>query len=87
MDFKSFSSRDVHNGVQYINFFGNGYGVSIVQHDHSWTNSDTWELAVLKGSEMSWDLCYTTPITNNVLEYLTPDEVNAICQKISELCL
>lgn len=85
MDFKSFKSREVHNGIQYIHFFPNGYGVSIVRHDLSYSSKNTWELAVLVGSEAGWDLCYTTPITSDVLSELTDSKVNETCIAISNL--
>ena len=85
MDFTQFASKPVHNGIQYLGFFPNGFGVSIVRHKFSYTNDNTWELAVLKGGMDSWELTYTTPITNDVLGHLTDEEVNEICTKVSEL--
>ena len=85
MNFKNFASKEVHNGIQFLGFFPNGFGVSIVRHEFSYTNANTWELAVLKGNADSWGLTYTTTITNDVLKYLTDEEVNEICTKVSEL--
>jgi hypothetical protein len=85
MDFKQFASKEINNGIQFKNFFPNGFGVSIVRHDFSYCDDTTWELAVLKGNADKWELTYTTPITSNVLEFLTDEEVNEICTKVSEL--
>lgn len=87
MDFKNFTSRSrpIDGGIQYINFFPNGYGVSVVRHDFSHTNDNTWELAVLKGNADKWNLCYNTPITNDVLGYMSDDEVNETCIAIANL--
>jgi hypothetical protein len=85
MDFKNFTQRELYNGVQYLHFFPNGYGVSIVRHDYSYSNNNTWELAVLKGELNDYHLVYNTPITDNVLSDLTDNKVNEICEKISKL--
>jgi hypothetical protein len=89
MDFKNFTSKEIHGGIQYLNFFPNGYGVSIIQHEFSFTDPNTWELAVLQGEPDNWKICYTTSITSDyswgVLESLSDDEVNEVCKKVSKL--
>lgn len=64
MSFKSLPSRVVYDtGIQYLVFYPNGYGASIVQHEFSYGgNRGLWELAVIKGNEEEWDICYTTQI-------------------------
>lgn len=85
MDFKNFTSKELHNGIQYLNFWPNGYGVSIVRHDFSRTKKNTWEIAILQGTKENWDICYSTPITDDVLSNMTDDEVNKICEQVSKL--
>jgi len=85
MDFTQFTCKAVLDGFQFLGFFPNGFGVSIVRHTFSYSDDNTWELAVLKGNKDSWDLTYTTPITSDVLGHLNDEEVNEICTKISEL--
>jgi len=86
MDFKQFKSKKLRNGIQYVNFYPNGYGVSIIQHEYSYGGNDgLWELAVLIGNYDKWDICYTSGITEDVLGYLSETEVNSICEKVSEL--
>ncbi len=49
--------------------FPNGYGASLICHPMSYGGSA--EFAVLKEG----DLCYDTPITNDVIPYVTVHEV------------
>jgi len=61
------------NGKQARITFDNGYGASVVCHSFSYGGKNgLYELAVL-GKD--GDLTYDTPVTNDVLGYLTPDEV------------
>lgn len=92
IDFKKLPSNSIHgDGIQYIFKADNGYGASIVQHDFSYgANKGLWELAVIKydkliEDEISWDICYSTPITDDVLGYLNDEEVNETLDKISKL--
>ena len=70
-------------GYLYKIKYPNGYGASIIKRPFiSYGGErDLWELAVLKGN----DLCYDTPITDDVLGWLTEEEVVALCAKISSL--
>jgi hypothetical protein len=80
--------------------FKNGYGASVVRHKDSYGNRNgegLWELAVLKDmgrntkmyDDVEWlktyDLCYDTPITNDVVGWLKNSEVLEILVKIGEL--
>lgn len=87
MNFKEFFSRPLHTGIQYLEFFPNGYGVSIVNHVFSYKgNNGNWELAVVIGSKDKFVLTCDTPITGDgVLGSLSDDEVNDICIQVSEL--
>ena len=62
-------------------FFKNGYGVSVVLGLH--TNA-TYEVAVLKGVEEAWDICYNTPVTDDVMRGHF-DEVDGFMEQIQEL--
>lgn len=80
------------NGKAARLFFPNGYGVSVVRFKiggylmGSYTTDDTeWELAVLKGTEDEWDLCYTTPITDDVIGHLKASDVTKIMKKVQKL--
>jgi hypothetical protein len=87
MNFKELSSRKINGGIQYIFKADNGYGASIVRHLYSYGGSDgLWELAVTKYDEDgNWDLCYSTPITSDVLGHLTEEEVNETLKQIEQL--
>jgi hypothetical protein len=83
--FKELEFKDLdsfYNGVQCIINFENGYGASIVKHDYSYGGKDgLYELAVLKSDGITYD----TPITDDVLGYLTPNEVTEVLIKIQQL--
>ena len=81
-NFKFFESTPVHGGIQYQHNFDNGYGVSIVRHSFSYGNgAGLWELAVL----CNGNLCYDTPITDDVLGDLTEKEVDEIVEQVKAL--
>ena len=65
-----------------IKDFGNNYGVSVITGYGTYSNeSNPYELAVLFNNE----LCYTTEITDDVIGWLTEDEVTEIMIKIQNL--
>ena len=70
-------------GKQCIVQFPNGYGASIVQGEHTYGGSKgLYELAVLgKDGEITYD----TPITNDVLGYLSEAEVEKTLLDIKNL--
>ena len=75
--------KEVHNGIQLLYTFDNGYGASVVKHDYSYGGKDgKYELAVL---DKNGDLCYDTPITKDVIGHLQFSEVFDILGRISEL--
>jgi hypothetical protein len=87
MSFKNLPSRTIHEtGIQYLVFYPNGYGASIVQHKFSYGgDKGLWELAVIKGNDEDWNICYSTPITNDVKKYLTENKVDELLTKIETL--
>lgn len=76
-------------GTQAIYRFPNGYGASIIRHRASNGNSEgLWELAVLRiteGDMWQWPIEYSTPITDDVIGWLSPPEVDEILEKIAAL--
>jgi len=69
-------------GLQYVVKFPNGYGASIV---HS-RFSHGLELAVLKfKSETEYELTDDTPITDDTIGYLTPEEIDPLLLQIQNL--
>ena len=75
--------KTMSGGMQLRYSFENGYGASVIQHDHSYGNeSGKWEIAVL---DKQGDLCYDTPITEDVLGHLTFGDVEDTLGRISRL--
>ena len=67
-------SNKVHGGIQHVYDFPNGYGASVIRHKGSYGfKSGLWELAVL---DSTGDLCYTTPVTDDVVGHLTEEQIN-----------
>ena len=70
------------NSMYHIYEFPNGYGASVVQNKCSKGNEDgLYQLAVMKNGVF----CYSTPITNDFIGYLTADEVAEYLRKIEKL--
>lgn len=80
--------------AQYVFTFDNGYGASVIK-DHPGSYgaiNDLWELAVVRDARYShiikdrlWHVTYDTPITDDVIGYLTDEEVLKIMKQIQEL--
>ena len=80
--------RELNGGTQALYFFKNGYGASVVQHSFSYGGDEGfWELAVITGDIDNYQLNYDTPITNDVLGYLTERDVDEVLDKIENLRL
>jgi hypothetical protein len=63
--------------------FPNGYGASVIRNQYSYGNEDgLFELAVL---DSSGHLTYDTPITDDVIGYLTAEQVQEQLAKIAAL--
>lgn len=76
----SYKSR--MDGAQWIFSFANGYGASVITGGIAYCNEgQPYELAVLKDN----DLCYDTPITDDVIGYLTSNEVYELLNRIESL--
>lgn len=74
--------RSVAN-EHYVFKFANGYGASVIRGFGSYGNEDKlFELAVLNPNGR---LDYSTPITDDVLGYLTTTDVNDLLDRIAGL--
>jgi len=70
-------------GIRAVVEFQNGYGASIVRHSFSYGGKDgLYELAVL---DYTGSICYSTPITSDVLGHLSEQDVSDALKSISEL--
>ena len=81
-----FIDTSYSNKKQAKKFYKNGYGVSVIIGDISYGGSQgLYELAVLKGDEDRWEICYSTPITDDVLGYLTEEDVSKYMKMVKKL--
>ena len=82
-----FNPTQINSGIQAIVKFENNYGASVVKHRFSYGGAhELYELAVIEYDESGdWDICYDTPITNDVLGYLTEDNVTDYLTQIEQL--
>lgn len=79
----TFKSAGFGRSIQAIMMFENGHGISVVQGDHTYGGSiGLYEIAVL---DKEGRLNYDTPITNDVIGYLTEPEVSDYMIKIQKL--
>ena len=70
-------------GIRAVIKFDNGYSASVVRTEHSYGGkAGLYELAVL---DKKGNICYNTPITNDVLGHLTEDDVTETLNKIEAL--
>lgn len=73
---------------QYVFLFRNGYGASVIRNAFiSYGGREgKYELAVLSHNGIDvWYITYETPITNNVIGWLTVPEVRALLEQIARL--
>lgn len=79
-----FKSHPNHlGGVQALIEFENGYGASVVKTPYTYGgDKGLYELAVFgKDGHITYD----TPITNDVIGYLRPQDVTDVMEKIQQL--
>ncbi len=69
-------------GVQARITFENGYGASVVKSPYTYGgDKGLYELAVFKDGHIT----YATPITDDVIGYLRPEDVTDVMAKIKQL--
>ena len=69
-------------GTQAVMDFKNWYSVSVIRNQYTyWGDKWLYELAIMKGDK----LCYTTPITNDVLGHLTEEDVTKYMKQVQKL--
>jgi hypothetical protein len=81
-----FNPHPIGNGVVARYFFENGYGVSVVRFRGSYGyDQGLYEVAVLKGTEDDYELCYDTVLTEDVLGYQSEEEVEVLLYEVENL--
>lgn len=87
--FEELVFEDDSNEIRKIQakvFYPNGYGASIIQGPHTYGGPEgLFELAVCKGTEKEWGICYYTDITSDVEGHLTKAGVTSLLQRIAAL--
>jgi len=69
-------------GTRAVIDYPNGYGASVITGKVFYTDEEhPYELAVMDANGIT----YTTPLTEDVLGYLTKDDVEALLLQISQL--
>ena len=75
--------KKIHDGDQWVFKYDNGYGASIVQHSGSYGNDKgLYEIAVL---DSHGELCYSTPITDDVIGYANEIKLYETLNRIKTL--
>jgi len=89
MLYRTRNTRNNSNETQVVYRFRNGYGASVINTGGSLGRyQKLYELAVIRylnRDDESWALCYETPITDDVIAGLEPEEVTAILNRIGDL--
>ena len=79
----------LHGGFQRVYRMPNDYGASVLQSSVSYGNAEgLYELAVIKFNSEDpedWDIDYDTPITDDVLGWLTEEDVQRYLHQIELL--
>jgi hypothetical protein len=80
-------SQSIFHNISHKFVFPNGYGASVVKGIGTYGSyEDLFELAVLKkDTDGKYHLCYDTEITDDVLGYLTNQEVLDTLERIKNL--
>ena len=69
-------------GITSRTQFDNGYEVSVVRSEYTYGGKDgLYELAVFKDGKIT----YATPVTDDVIGYLRPEDVTDVMAKIQQL--
>lgn len=77
-----FQPHAIGNGVQARTEYPNGYGASVVRFHGSYGSEEgLYELGVLHGGRLNYD----TPITNDVIGYLSPERITELLKQIAAL--
>jgi len=83
LEFEQINDAPFMVGKRSRMHFDNGFGVSVVSHSHSYGGSSgLYEVAVL---DSDGNLTYETPVTNNVIGYLTEEDVTNVMKQVQEL--
>jgi hypothetical protein len=75
-----------NDGVQKLYRFGNGYGASVVRSKFSYGGtSGLWEICVVLWDGQMYEPIYDTPITDDVVGWLSDSDVAELLSQIEAL--
>jgi hypothetical protein len=81
-----FKPHRITDGVQAVHFFENSYGISVVKFPGSYGyEQDLYEVEVLKGTPDDYELCYNTPVTDDVLGHRDEQDIENIMEEVQAL--
>lgn len=73
-------------GPHKVYKFPNNYGASVIKNKYSYGGTENlWEVGVIFFYGDDYELTYSTPITSDVLGYLTDEEVCETLEQIKKL--
>ena len=85
-DLDFYPHGNMPDGIAARYFFPNGYGVSVVQFPGSYgAEEGLYEVAILKGLEEDWEICYDTPITDDVIGYQSVEDIDNLLSQVESL--
>ena len=83
LEFEQLNDAPYMFGKKSRMHFDNGFGVSVVSHTHSYGGrSGLYEVAVLDKDGL---LTYETPVTSDVIGYLSEEDVTDVMKQVQEL--
>ena len=83
LEFEQLNDAPYMVGKKSRMHFDNGFGVSVVSHTHSYGGrSGLYEVAVLDKDGL---LTYETPVTSDVIGYLSEEDVTDVMKQVQEL--
>ena len=81
-----FFPHSIAPGIHAIAKFPNNYGLSVVMFPGSYGYEfGKYEAAVIKFKDEDFQICYNTPITDDVMGFLTSEEVEDLLQQVEAL--
>ena len=66
-------------------FFKNGYGISVLFHQNQSKDHYQYEIAVIKGVEEAFDICYNTSVADDIIRCDKSREIDDLMKEIQEL--
>lgn len=77
--------EDEMDCIHYIFRFPNDYGASVVKGRYTYGGPELWEMGLIFFDEDDcYDLAYEKDFSEDVIGYLTDEEVNRLLEKIIE---